>query len=70
MRQKEVTSTGDRTHNHQVMSPTRSPLSHPGGAPTSALTETSILYTDGHTHTRKYRHTETWTETQTDGETG
>ena len=24
--------TGDRTHNHQVMSPTRSPLSHPVGA--------------------------------------
>ena len=25
-------STGDRTHNHQVMSPIRSPLSHLGGA--------------------------------------
>ena len=25
-------STGDQTHNHQVMSPTRSPLSHLGGA--------------------------------------
>ena len=30
--EREVASTGDRTHNHQVMSPTRSPLSHPGGA--------------------------------------
>ena len=29
---RKVASTGDRTHNHQVMSPTRSPLSHPGGA--------------------------------------
>ena len=31
--ERKVVSTGDRTHNHQVMSPTRSPLSHPGGAP-------------------------------------
>ena len=30
--ERKVTSTGDRTHNRQVMSPTRSPLSHPGGA--------------------------------------
>ena len=30
--ERKVASTGDRTHNHQVMSPTRSPLSHPGGA--------------------------------------
>ena len=29
---KKVASTGYRTHNHQVMSPTRSPLSHTGGA--------------------------------------
>ena len=29
---RKVASTGDRTHNHQVMSPTCSPLSHPGGA--------------------------------------
>ena len=28
----KVASTGDRTHNHQVMSPTRSPLSHLDGA--------------------------------------
>ena len=28
----KVASTGDRTHNHQVMSPTRLPLSHPGGS--------------------------------------
>ena len=30
--ERKVASTGDRTHNHQVMSPTRSPLIHPGGA--------------------------------------
>ena len=28
----KLASTGDRTHNHQVMSQTRSPLSHPGRA--------------------------------------
>ena len=28
---KKVASTGDRIHNHQVMSQTRSPLSHPDG---------------------------------------
>ena len=30
--ERKVASTGDRTHNHQVMSPTHSPLSHPTGA--------------------------------------
>ena len=30
--ERKVASTWDRTHNHQVMSPTRSPLSHPGGS--------------------------------------
>ena len=30
--ERKVASTGDRTHNHQVMSLTRSPLSHPGRA--------------------------------------
>ena len=29
---RNFASTGSRTHNHQSMSPTRSPLSHPGGA--------------------------------------
>ena len=29
--ERKVASTGDRTRNHQVMNPTRSPLSHPGG---------------------------------------
>ena len=33
--ERKVASTGDRTHNHQVMSRTRSPLSHPGGASAS-----------------------------------
>ena len=32
--ERKVASTGDRTHNHQVTSPTRSPLSHPGGRKT------------------------------------
>ena len=32
MPERKVASTGDRTHNHQVTSPTSSPLSHPGGA--------------------------------------
>ena len=31
MPERKVASTWDQTHNHQVMSPTRSPLSHPGG---------------------------------------
>ena len=30
--ERQFASTGDQTHNHQVMSPTPSPLSHPGGA--------------------------------------
>ena len=30
--ERKVASTRDRTHNHQVMSPTCSPMSHPGGA--------------------------------------
>ena len=29
---KKVRLNGNQTHNHQVMSPTSSPLSHPGGA--------------------------------------
>ena len=29
---KKVRLNRDRTHNQQVMSPTRSPMSHPGGA--------------------------------------
>ena len=31
--ERKAASTGDRTPNHQVMSPTCSPPSHPGGAP-------------------------------------
>ena len=33
--ERKVASTEDLAHNHQVMSPTRSPLSHPGGATNS-----------------------------------
>ena len=29
--ERKFASTGDQTHKHQVMSPTCSPLSHPGG---------------------------------------
>ena len=29
--ERNFTSTGSQTHNQQVISPTRSPLSHPGG---------------------------------------
>ena len=29
--ERKFASTGDRTRNHKVRSPTRSPLSHPGG---------------------------------------
>ena len=32
MAERKVPSTGDRTHNHQVMSTTRLPLSHPDRA--------------------------------------
>ena len=32
MLERKFASTRDQTHNHQVMSSTRSPLSHPGGA--------------------------------------
>ena len=30
--ERKLAPTRDRTHNHQVMSPTRPPLSHPVGA--------------------------------------
>ena len=35
--ERKVASTWDRTRNHQVMSPTRSPLSHPGGFSTPGI---------------------------------
>ena len=35
--ERKVATTGNRTYNHQVMTPTRSPLSHPGGAPNLGL---------------------------------
>ena len=37
-----LASTGDRIHNYQVMSPTRSPLSHQGGAEWKAFAEDPI----------------------------
>ena len=44
MRERNFASTGSRTHNHQVMSPTRSPLSHSGGAYTHlCLTHSSSV---------------------------
>ena len=39
--ERKVATTGDRTRNHQVASPTRSPLSHPGGG-TAELEEPQI----------------------------
>ena len=39
--ERKVASTGDRTHNHQVMSPTLSPLSHPGGTTAAEFKESS-----------------------------
>ena len=65
--ERKVASTWDRTHNHQVMSPTRSPLSHPGGfhlfhergnlTHTHPLTRIGLLltsspYDNTHTHAR------------------
>ena len=47
MLERKVASTGNQTHNHQVMSLTRSPLSHPGR--TSYGLEEHM-----HTHTLKY----------------
>ena len=52
--ERKVASTGDRTHNHQVMSPTRSPLSHLGGALDFCLfiivhlSPSSLIYKIGH----------------------
>ena len=43
--ERKVASTWDRTHNHQVMSPTRSPLSHPGGFHTKQNRQTDQLST-------------------------
>ena len=40
--ERKVASTGDRTHNHQVMSPTHSPLSHPGGTMSYEMFKLSI----------------------------
>ena len=40
--ERKVASTGDRTHNHQFMSPTHSPLSHPDGAPYSESSHHSL----------------------------
>ena len=38
-RERKVASIGDQTRNQQVMSPTRSPLSHPGGAKKKKVVE-------------------------------
>ena len=46
MPERKVASTGDQTHNHQVMSPTQSPLSHPGT--TSIYEPTKITTIDQH----------------------
>ena len=52
---KKVASTGDQTHNHQVMSPTRSPLSYPGGANLKklAVRREFVIYDWGMSVTRR-----------------
>ena len=46
--ERKVASSGDRTYNHQVMSPTRSPLSHPGGAidPSDLQSPFNLIWTE------------------------
>ena len=44
--ERKFATTGYRTHNHQVMSPTRSSLSHPGGA-TNLEQETKNVLENG-----------------------
>ena len=41
--ERKSASTGSRTRNHQVMSPTRSPLSHPGGANVTLMVDGDII---------------------------
>ena len=41
--ERKVASTGDRTHNHKVMSPTCSSLSHPGGGPWQGTPDQTII---------------------------
>ena len=43
MPERKVASTVDRTHNHQVRSPTRSPLNHAGGASIYELTRFTTI---------------------------
>ena len=42
--ERKVASTWDWTHNHQVLSPTRSPLSHPGRSRKSWKQAFSLFY--------------------------
>ena len=42
--ERKFTSTGSRNHNHQVMSPTSSPLSHTGGCPNPWVTRFECNY--------------------------
>ena len=39
---KRSPPTGDRTHNHQIISQTRSPLSHPGGS--DNISKNNLMY--------------------------
>ena len=41
--ERNFDSYEDRTHNHQIMSPTRSPLSHPGGAGPFRIAHMSVV---------------------------
>ena len=54
---KKVASTGYRTRNHQLMSPTRSPLSHLGAAAwgmSEMLEVIALENSDTNTHERTY----------------
>ena len=53
MPERKVASIGDRTHNHQVMSPTRSALSHPGGTRRSKTRLVNIQHVCGSMYVAK-----------------
>ena len=56
---RRFASTGDRTHNHQVMSSTRSPLSNPNGSGFGILTQgifqyfKTLFFLQGSRHNRR-----------------
>ena len=67
--ERKFASTEDRTHNHQVMCPTHSPLSHPGGAPERKGHTTRNTYVKDesliHSHSKVVVNTEVFVKRQT-----